>query len=206
MSDVITLEQTARELQSKISNIEGKKEKLSALRAGLGYAAHVAGDKGARRKLEELVGEEVGLTADLQSLGGALEVVNQKLQSAKAQAAAVADQEKAHRVLDLVAEWNAAIDKLAEAAAILEAQSKELVAIHSKMSQLGAARPNRAQVDAIAGRAWLTATMHTPWQNQFGTRFLPPNERHVFQDLKQYSIQIKSDAEQRIGATKQEAA
>jgi hypothetical protein len=148
--------------------------------------------------------EAANLEGEIQSLTGALTTASEKLEAARKAACRDADETKAKAVLALVGEWDSVVAKLSEAAAVLESQSKELVAIHTKLSGLGAARPTRAQVDAVAGRAWLTTTMATPWQAQFGSRYLAPDERRKFADLADYAKLLRHDAEQRIG--KQEEA
>jgi hypothetical protein len=206
MSDQITHEQIVTDLKQKIAKAEGRREKIATERQSLGFSVHVEHNKSARAKLEQLNLESAALEGEIQSLNGALGVATGNLETARAAARREADEAQARQVLDLADQFDEQVRKLSEASDALVEASNAIAKLHSAMSQLGAARPTRAQIDAVAGRAMITAVMATPLQQQFGAKFLAPDERRKFADLLNYSQIIRTDAQQRLSENKKDEA
>jgi hypothetical protein len=204
MSEEITKhEQIIRDLQAKIAKAEGRREKITAERAAVGYEAHVVGSKDARAKLAELNKEQVANQGDLESLSGALVEATNRLTAAKADAAKAADQERARKlreVLKVAGERSSKIDAaLDRAVAELNGLFQDLNEIHSLGSEFPTHIQARQNV-ALAIKAQLTKLPNI-WQGEFVTGGGLSYGRTLVGFTENMAATLERDIARRLGET-----
>jgi hypothetical protein len=139
-------------------------------------------------------------------LTGALDVAKRNLASAKAAVNRVADEAKAQELLAVADQFDAEVNKLADASDTLIAACNAIAAIHTRAYGLGAHRPTKQQINIMTSRVIITAIMQTGLQQQTGVEFLAPGDRKTADALRQYADVIRTDASARLSGDKREAA
>jgi hypothetical protein len=204
MSEGVTKqEQIVRDLQAKIAKAEGRREKITAERASVGYAAHVDGSKDAKAKLAELNKEQIANQGELESLAGALGEATNRLNAAKADAARAEDQERARRlraVLKVAGERSTKIDvALDQAVRELNGLFKDINEVHSLGSEFPTHIQARQNV-AFAIKAQL-AKLPNIWQGEFVTGGGLSYGRTLVGFAENMAATLELDIARRLGET-----
>jgi hypothetical protein len=177
-TDVEKAEQTLARLDDKRRALVQRATELADERQRISYAAHAGNDKKSRQRLDEITAATVAHQSEMASIESAIAEATNRLATAKHNATLAADREQAielGEVLETFAECGRDIDA---ALTIIIERSRLMEKTLHRMNALGAASPNRNQLETLGALALHTALMQTPWTRDF--RHLAPGERRTF--------------------------
>jgi hypothetical protein len=202
-NDVSKAENTLSELNRKREQLVARGQVLAEERGKIAFQAHT-GDKGARRRLDEINISIVTTESERSGLDSAIAEAARRVDQAKHVEATAADRAKAQEAHKLMGELSDAavyLDKHLEAAA------KALIAIErgvTELHELGFTSPSHTQLRLGVVQAIQSWAHKLPrsWHEHLrdGLAFLPPQERKTFtQYWSAVASSLGNAIRQRIG-------
>jgi hypothetical protein len=170
-TNVESAERVLADLQAKRDQSVADGHKLGEERARIAFQAHT-GDKGARRRLDEVNLEIARLESDRSGLDSAIAEANSRVQQAQAAEASAADRQRAKQAQTVAAQIGA---RLKRAHASLSNGFDELAAAERELSELhalGVTHPNHAafRVNAVLALKTLLRRLPAGWRRDFADR------------------------------------
>jgi hypothetical protein len=190
------------ELALKHRDLVDRADELAAQRRELSYQAHT-GNASAKKRLDQLTNQTLTLALEKENVASALVEANKRLNEAQAEVEREHQKDQARKlktVIKAFIELGRDLDQLlTELAASAEALKATVTEIHS----LGSSFPSHAQLQSLGERAFHTALMGTPFQQEHTA----PGERTTFSKLiGGWSSTLQQGIDRVLGESKAEAA
>jgi hypothetical protein len=200
---------TLNDLTDARDALVARSAKLTSDRKAIAYAAHAAGDKGAKERLHKINHESVLHHAEVESLNAAISEATSRLGIAQAAEAAAADREQATQLHGHVANFKEhgldADASLLDFVASIRAMMGELDAIHALGQQAPTAEMFR--VNAVICIKTMLQSLPSSWVRDFDFSLLNPSQKRAFKDIIEvWHAQITNGIVARLGEKQEEAA